>query len=125
MEKEKIYFADSSYLIDLTREREEALRLQATNKIITSLICVYELGKLSDLTAEEIIADNQVEALNLEDIQHSIDIYRTLKKKGEMVNQLDVLIAAQAINRNLTLLTADKDFQKIEGLKTKYYRETQ
>jgi predicted nucleic acid-binding protein len=109
----------------LAREREEALTIQQTRKISTSLICIYELAKLSELTVQEIIADNRVEKLKPEDVQQATNVYRELREKGEMANQLDILIAAQAINRDLPLLTADTDFRKIEGLKTEYYRETQ
>ena len=123
MKKERTYFADSSYLIDLTREKSEALDIQEDNSIITGLIGVYELGKLSDLTVEQIRAGNQVETVNSKDIQKAVNIYRELKAKGEMINQLNILIAAQSINRDMTLLTTDEDFEKIEGLKTRYYRD--
>jgi len=123
MKKERTYFADSSYLIDLTREKSEALDIQEDNSIITGLIGVYELGKLSDLTVEQIRAGNQVETVNSKDIQKAVNIYGELKAKGEMINQLNILIAAQSINRDMTLLTTDEDFEKIEGLKTRYYRD--
>ena len=40
-----------------------------------------------------------------------------------MVNNIDYLIAAQAINIQKPLLTADYHFKKIEEVETRFYRE--
>jgi|GEM_PF-3510664 len=124
MRKDKTCFADCSYLIDLTRENKEALNIQKDNRIMTGLVGVYELGKLSNLTVEQIVSDNLVEPLSSEDIQKSVNKYRELRDKGEMINQLDILIAAQAINRNLTLLTAEEDFKKNRWLRNSILQGT-
>ena len=34
--------------------------------------------------------------------------------RGMMINSVDVIIAAQAINRGLTLVTKDRDFLKVK-----------
>jgi len=40
-----------------------------------------------------------------------------LYSEGKIIGAIDVLIAATALNHNLTLLTADHDFERIEGLR--------
>ncbi|BCU70074.1 type II toxin-antitoxin system VapC family toxin [Stygiolobus caldivivus] len=41
--------------------------------------------------------------------------YKRLRDKGVLVGSFDILIASQAINRDLTLVTRDKDFLRIKG----------
>jgi len=44
------------------------------------------------------------------------EIKFNLEKKGGMIQLFDILIAAIAIDHKATLVTADKGFEKIEGL---------
>lgn len=122
MKRKKSYFADSSFLIDLARDKEEAANIQENYNLKTSILCVYELAKLSELTVTQIISNNDVKYLDEKDIENSVKFYRSLKREGEMINQTDLLIAGQAKSEDLTLLTADDDFTKIKGLKTESYR---
>ena len=41
-----------------------------------------------------------------------------LRQVGMAVGDMDVLIAATALRHDLTLLTADRDFERIENLNT-------
>ena len=47
------------------------------------------------------------------------DLYTTLKKQKQLIPDADLLIAATAIVNNLTLVTKDKDFERLkkQGLK--------
>jgi len=45
------------------------------------------------------------------------EIYANLKRRGELLPDADILIAAVALNYNLTLVTDDNHFNRIEGLK--------
>jgi predicted nucleic acid-binding protein len=45
------------------------------------------------------------------------DIFEELRRTGKMLSQFDLLIAAVARQFNLTLLTADQDFQPVSGIK--------
>ena len=45
-----------------------------------------------------------------------------LRDKGKLIENFDILIAATAIEHNLTLVTKDKDFERIEGLQLKFIR---
>lgn len=44
-------------------------------------------------------------------------IRRTLRRTNSLIGDVDTSIAATAIERNLTLVTADTDFQRVPGLK--------
>src|SRR5205085_6817872 len=45
------------------------------------------------------------------------DVFQQLRNSGSMMSQFDLLIAALALQHNVTLLTADRDFQAVNGLK--------
>ncbi|PSH02454.1 MAG: PIN domain nuclease [Nanohaloarchaea archaeon QH_8_44_6] len=123
MKSEKNYFADSTFLIDLAKGVKEAKSIRKKAKIIsTSKLCVYELAKFSELDLDK-VDENKTEHLELGDIRKAGDIYRELRRRGEMINQIDILIASQAIKRDKKLLTADSDFKKIEDVETRFYRE--
>ena len=49
-------------------------------------------------------------------------IRASLRNKGELIDNFDILIAATAIEYNLILVTSDKDFKRIEGLNLKLIR---
>lgn len=46
------------------------------------------------------------------------ELFRELRAAGQMISQFDLLIAAVARQRGLTLLTADQDFAVVSRLKT-------
>jgi tRNA(fMet)-specific endonuclease VapC len=48
-------------------------------------------------------------------------IYAELKAKGQLIQQNDVWIAALAIQYRLTLLTRDKDYERISGLRMQLF----
>lgn len=124
MRNAKNYFADSSFLVDLSKNRDKAVEIaENARSISSSTLCIYELSKLAKFDPKN-VKDNKLSKLELRDVELSGKLYRGLRDRGEMINQMDILIAAQAINRDRTLLTADKDFRKIEELETRYYRDS-
>ena len=53
-------------------------------------------------------------AKNYDTYIHASDIYRYCRKKGKTIRKtIDCVIAAVAIEKNLSLLSKDKDFNKI------------
>ena len=44
-------------------------------------------------------------------------MYSTLKKKGKLINDVDILIAAETKLKNLVLISNDKDFENIADIK--------
>ena len=55
--------------------------------------------------------------LNFNTMKTALDLY---KKSQRRIKFKDLLIAGTAFEENLTLVTADKDFKKIKGLKVKF-----
>jgi tRNA(fMet)-specific endonuclease VapC len=49
-------------------------------------------------------------------VERYADIRRTLRPQGQLIGDIDTLVAATAIERQLTLLTTDTDFQRVPGL---------
>ena len=45
------------------------------------------------------------------------DLRRMLRPIGQLIGDMDLLIAATAQENDLTLVTADSDFQRVPGLK--------
>lgn len=45
------------------------------------------------------------------------EIRRTLRRTNSLIGDVDTIIAATAIERNLTVVTAERDFQRVPDLK--------
>ena len=45
------------------------------------------------------------------------DVRRQLRPLNQLIGDIDTLIASTSLERNLTLVTADGDFQRVHGLK--------
>src|SRR5438045_1254426 len=45
------------------------------------------------------------------------EIRRSLRPNNSLIGDIDTLIASTAMERNLTLITTDGDFQRVPGLK--------
>lgn len=104
--------------------RQEAVEIfKESDLILTGKVSLYELGKKSSVSFEQI--KDSVEEFSLVDAEKASELYRELEERGVKINQINYLIAAQALNRDLPLLTLDRDFQEINGLETDFYRETE
>ena len=53
------------------------------------------------------------------------EIYANLKQQGRLLPDADIFIAAVALTYNLTLVTADKHFDRIEDLKVENWVKKQ
>jgi len=53
---------------------------------------------------------------NSHDSAKAVTIYRDLSRKGKMINIMDILIAGQALEHGLTVVSADSHFKAIKGL---------
>lgn len=49
------------------------------------------------------------------------EIHADLKRRGEMVDGADVLIAATAMAHDVPVVTSDDGFERIDGLDVRYY----
>ncbi len=58
----------------------------------------------------------EVLLLNEEDAAEASRICRELKREGKLIADIDVLIAGIVRNPGLTLVTRDRDFERIKGI---------
>lgn len=54
--------------------------------------------------------------LSYETLERYADIRRSLRPAGNLIGDMDTLIAATALEYNLTLATSDQHFQRVPGL---------
>jgi tRNA(fMet)-specific endonuclease VapC len=111
---------DTSILVDVLgndvalQEKLEKLGAKATTTVITK----YELLKSKrDDKAQELLDTMDIYDFDGKSSARSARIYKELKTKGKMINELDILIASIAITHDELLVTRDNDFRKIENLK--------
>jgi predicted nucleic acid-binding protein len=51
------------------------------------------------------------------------DIYQELRRRGRALSQVDITLAALARQMGLILLTTDRDFEAVRGLRTEDWSE--
>ena len=79
------------------------------------LLAVNATTKLNAF--EKVCASLQIDDLNPQDMDIAARIYAERTKQGRPIDDADLLIAAQAISRDCTLVTNNtKHFEGIEGL---------
>ena len=101
----------------------------------------YEKGSISIITLIEVLRgisprkrirvkqllEKSFDILNIDNkaILKYCDLYTLLKRKGQLIPDTDLLIAATAIVNDLVLVTKDKDFERIKehGLKLELREE--
>lgn len=118
----KRYLLDTSFLIDLMKKHPEALSIHQLikGKVSTSMICAYELSKYSESAAKAIFKKETI-PFDKNDALEASSIYRRLKADGEMIPEMDIMIAGTAINRRLTLVTRDEHFKRVYKLELEFY----
>lgn len=120
-------YLDTSAIIEFLRGNEKIKEiLENVLDIFTGVIQIYELF-LGEFYLEEKGYKSRREELERfllglkilefedKDAILASKIMAKLKANGEVINDFDVLIAAQAIRRNLILVTKDRDFERLEG----------
>lgn len=119
----KKYFLDTSFLLDLMEEKQKALEVhrKIKGKEVTGTPCLYELSKFVQFDVSDLVRDKEVLRFNHQDAEAAGRIYRELKKKGGLIGEIDITISGMVDNRQLTLITRDRDFKKVEGLNLRLY----
>ncbi|WP_010424639.1 type II toxin-antitoxin system VapC family toxin [Anaerophaga thermohalophila] len=73
---------------------------------------------------EEFVTENLVLPLTEESAKLSAEIYANLRKSGNIVDDIDLLIAGIAIENEMTLVTNnDSHFERIPGLKIENWKK--
>jgi len=120
-----MYLIDSDVLIDFLKAKKNAIKVLGKlkpNERCTSIICVGEIleglaekqkGKFQKLTDLISVYD-----VNLKVMVKFSEIRKELRKKGNLIDNFDILIAATCVVYGLTLITNNlKHFERVEGLK--------
>ena len=96
------------------------------NKVIMPLMVYYEArrGLLANNAVnklrvfDKLCARLSIKFLTQTDMNKAADIYAKRKRTGAMIDDGDLLIAAQCVTNNYTLITNnEKHFKDIDGLK--------
>jgi tRNA(fMet)-specific endonuclease VapC len=126
-----LVFLDTDILVSLLRGSSDALRrigeLERRGELLsTTSITAYELLKGARTSShseenvrgvERLLVNMKVEGFGEEDSPTAALIFAQLKEKGKMVGEFDMIIASIVIGRNDRLLSRDKHFETVPGLK--------
>jgi tRNA(fMet)-specific endonuclease VapC len=124
------YMLDSSFCIDVMRDRTELLREKFkinSNQMAISTIVLHELFFGAAINPEPDRARGKVEkfctgvsVLSFDDkaAAHAGDIRSVLRRKGQTIGGYDTLIAGHARSLGLTVVTGNlREFSRVDGLR--------
>ncbi len=122
-----MYVLDSSSIIEVIKKNKKGEEIQEIcrgQSVVTTSICMFEILSGSKSEKEFFLLSNLFKGFIIlfHDIDSSIDsskILLELKRNGNMINDMDILIAGICKANNTTLITLDKDFEKVNGLDVK------
>ncbi len=123
-----MHFLDTSAVLELSYGT--SLGKQIKSHIGSSPICISaltvhellvglkesELQQLQPFLTEIVVVD-----FTTETAKRSAEIERELRRKGKLINRMDILIAGISLAHNHELLTCDKDFLQIKELPVKIF----
>jgi len=127
------YLLDTNIISSYLRGDERLKEKVSSNidSIATSIISYYEvISGLQSINANKRINEFEVfceivEIVNLDksSIKASCQIYSDLKNSGNLVDDIDILIAGIAISHNLIFVTDNtKHFKRIKNLKIENWK---
>jgi len=123
------YFIDTSVVIDLIRGKRQVVDLIKnldtylyTSYIVISELCegIYQVDNPKEL--EDGIIDFMEGMFEITKLDYKIskkfgEIRAELRKRGMLIEDMDIMIAASCLSKNLILLTSNKKhFERIRGL---------
>jgi tRNA(fMet)-specific endonuclease VapC len=117
----------ASYVIkgNFPRVRERLLKVPMAEvgiSVVTEAELRFGVARLPEATKLKIVVEEfllRVEVLpwSSEAAQHYARIRATLEREGEPMGNLDMMIAAQALAADAVLVTHDRVFRRVKGLK--------
>ncbi|OIP87455.1 hypothetical protein CO009_02675 [Candidatus Shapirobacteria bacterium CG_4_8_14_3_um_filter_35_11] len=121
------YIIDSDVMIGLLKKKHEVVEMIKNIDMSdrgTSIICIGEIMEgLDEKQAMELtkfFGSIRIYDVNLDIIFIFVELRKTLRKKGQMIDNMDLLIASTCLANNLTLITGNvKHFERIKGLNIK------
>jgi tRNA(fMet)-specific endonuclease VapC len=116
-----------SYIIKGTRPhvRERLLKVPMANvgiSVVTEAELRFGVARLPDakklaMAVEEFLLRVEVLPWDSDAAQHYAHIRAALEREGEPMGNLDMMIAAQALAAGAVLVTSDRVFRRVKGLK--------
>ena len=123
------YLLDSNVVISVLNGKNlavaKSLRRRKPGQIGVSAIVIHELFygafKSARITQNLISVDSlrfEILEFNREDARHAGELRAQLARQGKPIGPYDILIAGQAMSRNLILVTHNtKEFGRVKGLR--------
>jgi len=91
-------------------------------EILSGLLAKNAYKQLSIF--EEFIHENIVHPVTKDSVRISAEIYSGLKKSGNLIDDIDLLIAGIGIEHNITLITNNlSHFERVSGLRTENWKK--
>ena len=125
----KKYFLDTSVIVDFFNETGGVKEIinNIEGEVVSGWICLAELWegiqeKKNKDRWGKIIGNffgnlDEVWGIDMATAEKFGEIRNRLRKKGELIEDLDILIAATCVAKNLVLVTGNKKhFRRIDGL---------
>lgn len=122
---------DTSFLIDYAQGDEDAISYLAEHDdevFGASTIVLSEIYRglmvTQEMNRQEAMAKYEwVDAIPFKNstAAEAAEIYVQLRAKGEMINKSDIYVAGTAREIGIPLVTADSDFETIDGLDVEFY----
>jgi hypothetical protein len=107
---------ESSAIIEYLKGNAKVKEIISNSEdFYVSTLTIFEvlLGKVEENKILDFLSAFNIIGLNKKDSIIASRIYKRLRDKGKLIGYFDILISAQAINRDLTLVTKDTDFLKV------------
>ena len=126
------YLVDTSWAVEFLRNNREVhqrLHQMENEGLAVSVITVAELYRGVFLARDPDRGERGLldflAGVSVLGIDHEISRMfgredARLRQNGNSVGHMDLLIAVTALRHNFTLLTSDRDFERVEGLQTIY-----
>lgn len=131
--KEIKYCLESSFIIELLRGKDNAVRIYEEIKnsplAITSIasVVLFEILRGREQKPEKIKKFEQfrrkliILPFGEKEAEEAAKIEKAIRKKGQTISPLDLLIGATAKVNGTILVSNDKGYDKIRGLKVRNY----
>jgi len=108
---------DTGIILELLHERRHEI---GAISVITLIEILRGLENGKRVKVKDLLEESfSVQRLDNETIIVYCSLYRRLKKEGILVPDADLLIAATAISKNMTLKTHDQHFKRLVKLSLK------
>ena len=122
-----MYVLDSSSIIEILRDSEKGKKIIQEVKeedVTSTTICEVEVligtkGKTEEY-ARKLFSEMYIFEFTKSAAKKSIDIAKELKREGKSLVGADIFIAGICKEQDATLVTCDKGFKEIKGLKVLY-----